>query len=122
MVDPKPLQAGGSLSDILTTAKNLVQAVNGLAQNYLNVQGLTNLAAIAATTVVKSTAGRICRISVTTAGSSTGLVYDGGSTNATSRPVYVIPEAVGIYDVNIPVTFGILVVVGTSQVLTVTYS
>ena len=57
------------LTDLLTAAKNIVTAISNLSTQYLNVQGATNTAGIAASTVVKSSAGRLCSISVTTAGS-----------------------------------------------------
>lgn len=113
--------AGGSLSDILSAAKNIVLAVNALAQNYLNVQGLTNLAAISAATVAKGSGGRIAAVSVTTAGAA-GVIYDAATTADTSKPVYIIPATLGVFNVNIPVNFGINVVPGAAQVVTVIYS
>jgi hypothetical protein len=109
--------AGGSLSDLLTAAKNIVLAINALAQNYLNVQGSINFAGITAPTVVKASSGRIARVSVIVAGSSTGFIYDGASLSATTKPLYVIPMAVGTepYEVNMPTSFGLLVVPGTGM-------
>lgn len=122
----KSFQSGASLSDLLTTLQNLVKAVNNVGQNYLNVQGLTSLANISVPTVVKASTGRVCTISVTTAGSATGLVYDGATLTATSKPIWVIPEAAKTdgepYVVNIPTTAGILVVPGTGQTVTAGYS
>ena len=117
-----PLNSSVSLSDILTAAKNIASALNNGAQTYLNIQGAQNLAAISTTTLVRAGGGRIAQISVTTAGSTTGLVYDTNLASSTSNPIYVIPEAVGLYLVNLPVNFGIVVAPGTSQVLTISYS
>jgi len=111
-----------SLSDILTTAKNVVTAINGMAQTYLAVQGAQSQALISVATLVKNTSGRICTISVTTAGSATGTIVDSNNASNTARVIYVIPEAVGEYVVNLPTNYGILVIPGTSQVLTVSYS
>lgn len=113
---------GASLSDILTVARNLVQAVNGVAASYNSVQGKTNKSGIAAATQVQLGAGRVAQISVTTAGSSTGAIYDTASAASTLNQIYVIPEAVGLYVVNLPVGIGMVIVPGTSQVLTVSYS
>ena len=112
-----------STADVLTAIKNIVTAMNGASQSYLNVQGQANFAAISAATVVKAAAGRICSVSVTTAGSSTGKIYD-SATTATTNLLYIIPDAVGNqpYVVNLPASFGILVVPGTGQVVTVSYS
>lgn len=121
MATAKPV-AGASLSDLLTTAQNIVKAINNLSRDYLNVEGLTSLAAVSASTVVKASAGRVCRIIVTTAGTSTGTVYDGATLTAMSKPVFIIPEAVGVYEVNDPTNFGCLVAPGSGQVVTVVYS
>jgi hypothetical protein len=114
--------SGASLSDLLTAVKNLVTAVGALQQAYLNVNGVSSLEAISTTTVVKSSAGRVAAISVTTAGSTVGHVYDSANASVTTAPLYVIPEAVGLYIVNLPVNSGIVVAVGSGQVLTVSWS
>lgn len=120
-----PVQSGAgtaSLSDLLTAAKNIVTAINGLTTAYTNVQGAQNLSAISSATLVSAAAGRICRVSITTSGSAVGTIYDGGSLTALSRPIWIIPNTVGVGEVNIPVSFGIVVVPGTGQVVTVSYS
>lgn len=113
-----------TLTDLQTTAQLLVQAVNGLATTYRQVQGMGSLAAISAITMIKSGAGRVCSVSVTTAGTSVGVVYDSALASSLVRPVYEIPEAVAAepYVVNIPVNYGIVVVPGAGQVVTVSYS
>lgn len=111
-----------SLSDILTAAKNIVTGLSTLAQNYLNVQGVSNACGLTAATVVKAAAGRLARVSVIVAGSATGTVYDGATTSATTKPLYVIPMTVGVVEVNLPASFGVLVVPGTGQTVTVSYS
>ncbi len=119
--------AGASLSDILSAIKNLVTAVNALAQNYLNVEGLTNSGPLTAPTVVKASAGRVARVSVTTLGSTTGTIYDGAALTSwvapvVPKPMYIIPEAVGVYELNWPFDFGILVVPGTGMAVSVSWS
>jgi hypothetical protein len=123
-----------SLSDIFATAKNIVSAINGAAQTYLNVQGAQNRVGLTPNgaspygTLVKSGVGRIAVVSVTTAGSTVGGVYDCNSiatVSASSVPVnqiYVIPMAIGVYVVNLPVSYGIVVVPGTGMFVTVSYS
>lgn len=113
---------GASLSDLLTAAKNIVQAINALAQTYLNVQGAQNFVGLTAATVVKSTAGRIAEISVIDAGSATGMVYDSATTAATIKPLYVIPMTVGVYVVNLPASFGITIAPGTGQTVSGSFS
>jgi hypothetical protein len=111
-----------SLSDILTAAKNLVQAVNGLQQTYLDVQGAQTIENISTTTLLKNSDGRVARVSVITAGVAVGHIYDGNSLNATTKPLFVIPNTVGVYDVLMPVSYGIVVVPSISQVVAVSFS
>src|ERR1700735_394764 len=111
MAGPTPA-GGASTSDVLSAIKNIVTALATAAQNYLNVQGLINAANISTPTLVSTKAGRICSVSVLTAGSATGLIYDGALLTATTKPIYVIPTSVGTepYVVNMPLSFGLLVV------------
>jgi hypothetical protein len=111
-----------SLSDLLTTAKNIASAINGVAQTYLNVQGAKIRQNMTASTVVSSEAGRLAMVTVTTAGSAVGTIYDSASTSITTRPIYTIPNTVGVVFVNLPVTYGIVVTPGTGQAVTVSYS
>jgi hypothetical protein len=112
-----------SLSDILTATKNIVTALATAAQNYLNVQGLINASAITAPTIVKASAGRVCSVSIIVGG-ATGTIYDSSTLTDTTKPVYIIPDTVGTepYVVNMPVSFGILVVPGSGQTLTISFS
>lgn len=111
-----------SLTDILTTAKNIVTAVNDLGQTFLKVNGSRSTAAISAATLVTTGQGRLCRIAVTTAGTTLGTVYDASSTGVTTSPIYSIPNALGVVEVSLPTNNGIVVAPGTGQVVTVSYS
>jgi hypothetical protein len=80
---------------------------------------------ITAATVLKTGAGQVVTVNVTTAGSAPGAVYDFAETTGetSSNLVGVIPEAVGSYPFNgFPCFTGILVVPGTGQVLSVAFS
>jgi putative NADPH-quinone reductase len=111
-----------SLSDILTTAKNIASAINNVAQTYVSVQGAQVRQNITAATVVSSAPGRLAMVSITTGGSANGVIYDAAATGVTSRPIYAIPNTIGIVFVNLPVIYGIVVAPGTGQVVTVSYS
>jgi len=111
-----------SMSDLLTALKNVVTALNNASQTYLNVNGLINKSAISSATVVKSGTGRLAVVSVTTAGSAAGAIYDGTSATSTSNIILTIPNTVGAAFVNIPVSNGIVVAPGSGQVVTVSYS
>lgn len=122
MMDNK--KGDASVSSVLTAFQNLVVQLATAGQNYLNVQGVVNAAGITAPTLVKGQAGRIAVVSVIVAGSATGFIYDATSLSDTTKPLYVIPMAVGTepYVVNLPASFGIVVVPGTGQTVTVSYS
>lgn len=113
------------LSDILTTAQNIASNINELIKGYVSVQGAQNLANIKSATVVKAAPGRICVVSVTTAGSATGLIYDATAVaGAASQlyPVFVIPMAVGITVLNFPMNYGIVCAPGSGQAVSISYS
>jgi hypothetical protein len=115
---------GASTSDVLTAIKNIVTALATAAQNYLNVQGSTNRAAITTPTIVKTSPGRVGSVSIITGGSASGVIYDAISLTDTTKPLYIIPTTVGTepYVVNFPASFGIVVVPGSGQKVSVSYS
>lgn len=121
MGDPQP-KSTASLSDIMSAVKNIVTALATEAQNFLNVHGAVNAAGITEPTVVKISAGRIARLSVIVAGSAPGTIYDGNSLTAMSKPLAVIANTVDVVDINFPFSFGLLVVPGTGQTVSVSYS
>lgn len=110
-----------SLDSIQTTAQNVAQNVNNVSQTYLQVQGLKNSVSLSTPTLVQRGQGRICRMSVTTAGSA-GFIYDSVDITATTNPLAVIPATTGIYEVNFPVSFGIVVAPGAGQKVMVSFS
>ena len=111
-----------SLTDIFTVGQNIATAINGVAQSYLNVQGVQNKTGIAAATLVKGSAGRCATIIVTTAGSTVGACYDTNSASSTANKFYDIPDTIGVYVVNFPVSTGLVVTPGTGQVVSVSFS
>ena len=111
-----------SLGDILTTAKNVVTAINSMAQTYLGVQGAENSGLITSATLVKNGQSRVAMVSVITAGTTVGYIYDGNQVASTTNPIYVIPNTVGIVFVNMPVGLGLIVSPGTGQQVNVSYS
>jgi hypothetical protein len=111
-----------SLSDLLTATKNVAEALNNNGQGYLNVQGAQSRAALSAATVVKSSSGRLATVVVTTAGTTTGAVYDANQTGVTTYPIYIIPNTIGVYVVNMPTNYGITVAPGSGQIVAVSFS
>lgn len=114
-----------SLDDLFSAAKNLVTAVQNLTQLYLTVQGnKASLSLAAATTTTITTGqGRLAAISVTTAGSTAGSVYDSNqAAPAANSLLAAIPNTVGVHIMSIPYISGLTVTTGTGQVATVVYS
>lgn len=79
---------------------------------------------ITAATVVKATPGTVYRVSVNTAGSAAGGVYDAAATsgNSAANLIAGIPNTAGVITLEFPCSNGILVVPGTGQVLSVSFA
>lgn len=116
------MAGASSLTDVLTSIQNLVQAVNGASSVYAAVQGKQTASAISAATLVKPNAGRVAMVSITTAGSAPGTIYDTNTAASTARPIFAIPNTLGVIFVNLPTSYGIVVAPGTSQVVSVSWS
>ena len=116
-----PTAAAGA-TQILAALQNLVVALNSAATSYANIVGVANFGPITSATVVKNSPGRICEIAVISAGTTTGYVYDGATTGATTATMIPIPNVVGVYKVQWPMATGILVIPGTGQTISGTYS
>jgi hypothetical protein len=118
-------QPGASLSDILTSIKNLVIALNGATQAFKDVNGASTTEAITAPKVVKTSPGRVASVSIITAGSTTGMIYDSASI-AQVMPLWIIPETAASngepYVVNMACDSGILVVPGSGMSVSISWS
>jgi hypothetical protein len=90
--------------------------------NVVSGQDATNN--ISASTVVKAAAGRLVTVSVVTAGSAAGAVHDCAATGsaAASNKIGTIPNTVGIYKFDWPCSIGITYILGTGQVVAISYS
>jgi hypothetical protein len=121
--NPVPTPTGGaSLSDLLTALRNLVIAVNNASTTYANIAGIANFGPITSATVIKNSAGRICEIAIISAGTTTGYVYDSASTGTTTATMIPLPNIVGVYKVSWPMAVGLLVIPGTGQTISGSYS
>lgn len=117
-----------TLDDLLTAQKNGVVAINNLNQTYQQVLtkmqylagSKTSLNISASTTVVSSGSGRLVKICVVAAGSTTGTVYVGSV--AAANAVYTIQNTVGSYDVGAQFSGALIIVPGTGQTVSATYS
>ena len=111
-----------SQDDILTAQKGFVTATNNSTQTNIQLQGISPSYGLTATTVVKSSSGRLARISVIVAGSANGMAYDATSTSVTTAPICVIPDSIGITVVNMPFQNGLVVAPGSGQTVSVSFS
>ena len=78
---------------------------------------------------IKLTAGRVCRVSVLVAGSAVGAIHDVTGADAAAaiaavaagNKLAVIPNTVGVYDIDMPCASGIVYIVGTGQTVAISY-
>lgn len=111
-----------SLSDILTAAKNVVTAINGIGQTYLKVQGARRSDTLTATSLVSTGQGRLASVSVVVAGSADGMIYDSSASGTLVNALAVIDNVAGVTVANLPYNNGLVVVPGTGMTVVVTYS
>lgn len=113
-----------SLDDILTTQKNGVVGINNVADVWLTLSGKQVSSEIIEKTAVKTSSGIVAKVSVISSGSGTGTIYNANSigTAIVGTRIYVIPNAVGIYDVNLPSNTGIVVEPSAEMIVVISYS
>lgn len=111
-----------------TAQNNISNDPSGILPNGTPVvvayDGTTATLNVSASTVIKASAGRLFRVNVLTAGSTTGAVHNTTTTGAAaaSNMVGVIPNTVGIYLFNWPMSSGIVYIPGTGQVVSISYN
>ena len=79
---------------------------------------------LSASAVVSAQSGRVYSINVTTAGATTGAIYDSSTVSGAGATnlIFVVPNTVGVTNLNFPFTNGLVYVPGTSQVASISYS
>ena len=89
----------------------------------LTGKGMKTAKNLTAATVVQGGIGRIAKVSVIVAGSAVGTVNDVLTTAAAAvgNQLAVIPNTIGVYDVDMPCGLGIVIVPGTGQTVAVSY-
>lgn len=107
----------------IATAKPTLANTDTLG-NSVVVNGVSSALNITAATVVKTGAGRIATVCVNTAGSTVGGVYDVATTGAAAAAnlVFALPNTVGVYRVEFPLSVGLVVTPGTGQVVSISYN
>jgi len=96
----------------------------------ITAQGQKTFTNITTKTAVKSTTGRVAKVNVIAAatGSNPGSVYDAATTASATGSATIlasIPDTIGSYNIDMPVSNGIVIVPGTngtaSQTIAVSY-
>ena len=89
----------------------------------ITAQGTKTFFNVTADTLVKAKSGRVAKISVLVAGSAPGAVHDSATIGAAAaaNEIAVIPNTVGVYNIDFPVSNGIVIKIGTGQTLAVSY-
>jgi hypothetical protein len=113
-----------SIDDLLTTQKNGVVAINGLAQATARSLGTQTSATITTATVIHVGNGYLVNCSVVVAGSTVGTISNTSavSTVAAANALCAIPATVGVVKLGQIFSTGLVVTPGTGQSLNVTYS
>jgi len=113
-----------SLTDILTTQKNGVVALNNIAQGTLRSLGTQTSVTVTAATLIFSGPGYLVNFSVTVAGSGAGTIYNASATGSTSasNALCAVPATVGVIKVGQVFSTGLVVTPGSGQSINVTYS
>jgi hypothetical protein len=113
-----------NLIDFLTSVQNLVKAFNAFTQSNIQLSGAANTKNLSETTLIKTGTGRIATLSVTTAGTAVGGLYDsatqGGATSATL--LVVVPMDVGVFPINMAYQNGLVYVPGLGQTAAICYT
>ena len=89
----------------------------------LTAQGQKTFFNITAATLVKASSGRVAKVSVLVAGSVAGSVNDAATIvgAGAANEIAVIPATVGVYNIDFPVSNGIVLTPGTGQTLAICY-
>lgn len=120
-----------NLDDVVTVQKNGVVAINALTDAlaafkaiYESFVGTDTFLGISESSLLSQGSGRLVNIVVAVAGSAAGTAHDAASVldAATDNVIMVIPATVGIYQVNVPFSSGLVIQPGTGQTISVTYS
>ena len=105
----------------MAVGQNQPAVINGAV---INGQGIKTALDITTATLVDTMGGRIGKVSVLVAGSAPGSVNDSATVGgvATSNQIAVIPNTVGIYNIDMPTFHGLVITPGTGQSVSVSYN
>lgn len=120
-----------NIDDLVTVQKNGVVAVNALTAAldafkviYEAFVGTSTYLGASNDSLITQDAGRLVNLTVTVTGATAGTIHDASSVaNATAENVIaVIPVTVGITQINVPFSNGLVLKPGAGQTISITYS
>jgi hypothetical protein len=113
-----------SLTDILTTQKNGVVALNLIATTLARAEGFVTSQTVTSDTLVVLGKGYLVNFSVVVAGSADGAIYNYNSTTTppASSQLVTVPSTLGVVQCGQVFTSGLVISPGTGQSINVTYS
>jgi hypothetical protein len=116
--------AGASVSDVLTALQHIASNIAQAAQTYLDVNGQQARTGISSATLLKQGAGRVATVAVTaeTGTAAAAVLVDSANANATAPVLAIIPAQTGIFVVNMPFSLGLVVIPGTGDTVSVSFS
>lgn len=118
------------IDDLATIQKNGVVGVNALVQAleafrsiYGSFVGLSTTNGIASDEFIVGGSGRLVNVSVITSAVG-GIIHDAADVASASNDnaIYVIPDAVGIVNVNFPFFNGLVVKPAANSIVSISYS
>lgn len=113
-----------SLTDVLTTQKNGVVALNLIASVLGRSEGAVTSATVTTDTLVVTGKGYLVSYVVVVAGSSNGAIYNFNSVTSppASSQLVTIEQTLGVVQCGQVFTSGLVISPGTGQSINVTYS
>lgn len=89
----------------------------------ITAQGTKTFLNITANTLVKTGTGRVAKVAVIATSSTAGSLHDSATIvgAATSNALAIIPATVGVYEIDMPTSSGIVLKPGTGQTLVISY-
>ena len=112
-----------SLDDLLTAAKNIVTAINGVNVTFRASIGTLTSPTLITDSVIATGSGRLVNFAVTITGSGNGAIHN-ASTVATATAanlLMIVPQTLGFVQVGQAFTAGLVYKRGTGQSANVTY-
>lgn len=108
-------KATNAQSQPFTDAGGAITTGKGTSSSLNNAAGAAKL--------ISAAARRICKVIVLVPDSTASSIHDCATAGAAAAAnlVYTIPQTAGVYDVDFPLTAGLVLTVGTAGVIALSY-